>query len=156
MTPPTHSYFIPSSGKRSFEAASCHDLTTRGLNSRCHVPRQVTEALSLSTRYINAQACAFPPFQSTNMCSLGISCTRTRARQSKLSTCLRFPQSFCRSCDVSANDSRCDQLHVDWQCRKSSSALIMKEMARCCKARLLAAKTAARPLLGSTKFNQGV
>jgi len=72
MTPRIHSCFIRSLEKVSFEAASCHDLTTIGLNSRCHVPRQVTEALSLPIRYMNAHACPFPPFQSTNVCSLGI------------------------------------------------------------------------------------
>ena len=32
----------------SFEAASCHNLTTGALKSRCYVPRQVTEAFSPS------------------------------------------------------------------------------------------------------------
>ncbi len=154
MTPRIHSRLIWSLERGSFEAASCHDLTTTGLNSRCHVPRQVIEALLLSIRYMNTQAWPFPPFQSTHVCSLGIFCTRTPARHSKASICSRFSPSSRRSCDVSARDCRCDQLHIDRQCRKSSSALIIKEIARCCKSRLLDAKTASSPRPKSIQLNQ--
>jgi hypothetical protein len=72
---------------------------------------------------------------------LGILCARTPARHNNSSILSRSSQSFCRSFDVSASDCKCNQLHVDWQCRKRSFALTITEIARCCKSRLLDAKT---------------
>lgn len=157
MTPSTRSCFTSSSERGSFNAAVRRHLsTTTGLNSRFHVPRHVIEALPLSMRYMNAQACPLPPFQSTNVSSLGILCTRVLARHSKLTSCRRSSQlSSRRSCDVSARDCRWGHLHANSQTRKTSSALIMKDIARCRKPRLLTTRTRASPWVGSSKCNTG-
>ena len=130
-------YLKSTVNRRECRGGKSPPLEGRGVISHLHVPRQVMEASSLTIRNMNAQAFSIPPFQSTNVCILGICRTTIAAWHIKPSIMGKYSYSSCMSCDVSDRDSNCGQVHIFRQFRKTSSALTMKETARCCSSRLL-------------------